>query len=69
MCLSECTENTGREEETAFTEAMTNFHSLSKSTVICAVLPEQVQHFSKVLGKFLQGIFFNLLSYLRRKFG
>lgn len=46
--LSECTENVGREEETAFTEAMTNFHSLSKSTVICAVLHEQVQHFSRM---------------------
>lgn len=46
--LSECTENVEREVEDAFIEAMTDFHSLSKSTVICAVLHEQVQHFSRM---------------------
>lgn len=46
-----------REEGIAFTGAMTNFHSLSKSTVVCAVLHEQ-DIFQKCLDKFFSGYFF-----------
>lgn len=40
LAASQCTENIGKEEENVCvcTEAMMNFHSLLKSTVICAVL-------------------------------
>lgn len=39
----------GGEEKQPLLEAVASFHSLSKSNVICALIYEQVQHFSEML--------------------